>query len=633
MRTSFSASLLVLTVLGVVGATRCAPAPKLTTTTIGPNDNRKPAGKLANGVLTIELEARAGTWYPDGPKGVALAVFAFAEAGQALQSPGPLIRVPAGTQVHATIHNTLAKPMWLYGMGAKTGMGDSVQIAAGASKDVQFTRSTAGTFAYLARTDTFPIAARFGADAQLNGAMVVDSAGAAPSNDRIFVISSYAELDTTTRSGINKNVGLNFNGIGYPANERLQLTQGDSVHWRFINLSNLEHPLHLHGFYYRVDARGDVSGDTAYAAVQRRMAVTEVVKPLQTMALTFSPERSGNWVFHCHVASHIAPFESFDSDKSVMTHEDHDATADANHMVGLVLAMNVRRTGPAPVAPAVARSIRMIVRSKAAVYGKNIGYAFVLGGSPEERDTAAMKVPGPQLELTRGERVAVTIVNQSHESAAIHWHGIELESFPDGVPGISGDSGSILPHIKAGDSITVRFTPPRAGTFIYHSHSNEFQQISSGLYGALIVRETGEKPAPGAEHVLLLSDGGPIGNFFDPTKYPQALVNGSGTPAPIDLKVGAHGRFRLINIHSDFAMAVTLLNGDKPVEWRVLAKDGFPLTAMQSTPRAAAVTIQPGETYDIEVVPHAAATLTWRYSIDGVPPTLVKPVEGVVRIH
>ena len=33
----------------------------------------------------------------------------------------------------------------------------------------------------------------------------------------------------------------------------------------------------------------------------------------------------------------------------------------------------------------------------------------------------------------------------------------------------------------------------RAGTFMYHSHSNEMQQISSGLYGAIVVNEPGVK--------------------------------------------------------------------------------------------------------------------------------------------
>ena len=71
--------------------------------------NRKPAGTFANGVLTIALEARAGTWYPGGTEG------------------------------RATVRNSLTKPMWLYGMGAKAGLKDSVRIAAGATLTWRYT--------------------------------------------------------------------------------------------------------------------------------------------------------------------------------------------------------------------------------------------------------------------------------------------------------------------------------------------------------------------------------------------------------------------------------------------------------------------------------------------------------------
>ena len=116
----------------------------------------------------------------------------------------------------------------------------------------------------------------------------------------------------------------------------------------------------------------------------------------------------------------------------------------------------------------------------------------MLGDSPAAAKRDSFSVPGPTLELTRGKRVAITIVNQSQERAAVHWHGIELESYPDGVPGWSGIGTRTIPSIMPGDSLTVRFTPPRAGTFMYHSHSNEIQQITSGLYGAIIVLEPGE---------------------------------------------------------------------------------------------------------------------------------------------
>src|SRR5260370_12410869 len=68
---------------------------------IAANNNRTPAGELTGGVLTIKLELRQGRWQPENENGGALTVYAFGEAGRTLQNPGPLIRVPQGTDVHA----------------------------------------------------------------------------------------------------------------------------------------------------------------------------------------------------------------------------------------------------------------------------------------------------------------------------------------------------------------------------------------------------------------------------------------------------------------------------------------------------------------------------------------------------
>ena len=38
------------------------------------------------------------------------------------------------------------------------------------------------------------------------------------------------------------------------------------------------------------------------------------------------------------------------------------------------------------------------------------------------------------------------------------------------------------------DSFVARFTPPRAGTFVYHTHVNESRQQLAGLAGALVGR-------------------------------------------------------------------------------------------------------------------------------------------------
>ena len=97
--------------------------------------------------------------------------------------------------------------------------------------------------------------------------------------------------DTTTTNPLTECRGRRFvytiNGRAWPRTERVHATVGDSLHWRVINVSGQLHPMHLHGFYYRVDARGDGFADTLYSSAARRLVVTELLRPLTTMAVTW----------------------------------------------------------------------------------------------------------------------------------------------------------------------------------------------------------------------------------------------------------------------------------------------------------------------------------------------------------
>jgi FtsP/CotA-like multicopper oxidase with cupredoxin domain len=595
-----------------------APVPRAAVS-VHPNDNRRPAGHYRSGVLTVHLVARTGVWEPDGPNGGQHTVEAFAEEGKALETPGPLLRAPAGSRVQASVTNSLAVPLWVYGLGDVRGLADSFLVAPGATVARNFRLDAPGTFYYAARGEARAALGRTHDDSQLHGAIVVDPAGAPATPDRIFVISTWYTIDTTTVSGLGPNSVLAINGLSWPYTERIETTQGDTLHWRVVNVTPFEHPMHLHGFYFRVDARGDGARDTLYTAQQQRLGVTEVVMPGQTMAITWAPVRPGNWVFHCHFASHITAPALFDADRRMPTGPMPIHTAMHNHMGGLVIGIHVRAKGPEPRAAATARPIRIIVRSRAAVYGRYAGYAYVIGGSPEEQIQDSLPTPGPTLVLTRGEPVAITIVNQSHEDAAIHWHGIELQSFPDGVPGWSGMGRNTLPMVAAHDSLTVRFTPPRAGTFIFHSHSNEFQQIGSGLYGALVVVEPGAPRDPETDRVMLLSDDGPTVSFLTPP--PAALLNGRPLAEPVVLRAGVSHRLRLINIRTDYLMTVGLADSSGTLSWTVLAKDGADLPSPSVRP--ATLQLAPGETYDVEVAARPAGDLKLHLTMptfDNVPP-------------
>ena len=606
-------------------------------TVITPNDNRQSAGTLVGHILSVQLEARDGVWYPEGPSGKSLLAAAWGEPGKPLLNPGPLIRVPVGTEVRVTLRNTLTRPLTVFGLGAKRGVADSIAVAAGATQEVRFTAAAPGTFYYTARSAPGPFGLRNPEDTQLNGAIIVDPPGITPRpGERTFLISWWFTLDSTSKSGLGHGT-MAINGLSWPHTERLDMVQGDSADWRVINLTESPHPMHLHGFYFRMDAKGDGVTDSLYTADQRRLAVTESIGIFQTMRLAWSPNRPGNWIYHCHFIGHVSHLASLDTERGEMNHDGLAGHgSDRPHqMFGLVLGIRVAPRGPAVASSEAPRPIRLLIRQKPGVYGDHAGYAFVLGGTAAADDPGALPPPpGPTLVLRRNQPVAVTIVNQSKDRAAVHWHGIELESFPDGVPDWSGWEKEILPSVAPGDSITVRFTPPRAGTFMYHSHFNEDQQISSGLYGALLVLEPGQQYSPATDRVLFFSSAGPTVNVvagpFAPT-----LLNGRAQPDTMELRAGTTYRLRLINMTGDITTLVSLSNGGKPVEWRALAKDGALLPAVQATLRPAALGFDPGEIYDFEFTPRAPGNLVLNFGPPDAPPEFGFPkrADVVVRVR
>jgi FtsP/CotA-like multicopper oxidase with cupredoxin domain len=554
-----------------------------------------------------------------------------------------------GTEVHAFVRNSLDKPLTMFGLGERRGVAaDSFVVDPGGVREVRFRAGEPGTFYYAGKTSKAPVIDRTGDDGQLNGAIVVDPAGAVP-NDRIFMISWWVAVDRTSPTGLDRAT-IVINGRSWPHTERIDATQGDSLHWRWINLTDLPHPMHLHGFYFRVDAVGNGARYTTYAPDEQRRAVTEPVMPGGTMALTWSPTRPGNWVFHCHFVGHISHLVSIGTQRGVPAssavpeaHEhgdsamgekpNHDMAPMAHQMAGLVLGIRVAPTGVAAAAPARAyRPIRLIVRSKPNVYGDLPGYAYVLGGTPAERDTATLTLPGPTLVLEKDQPVAITVVNRSQAPAAVHWHGIELESFPDGVPGWSGAGLTRLPAIAPNDSLTVRFTPPRAGTFMYHSHFDEFGQIASGLYGSIVVVEPGRRYDGDTDRVMLLSDDGPTRNVIM-GPFPKALFNGQSQPARLDLRAGVTYRFRFINIRTDYPAMVTILDEGQPASWRVVAKDGADLPPHQVKSGPAVLMFAAGEIYDVELTPHVGQSLTLQFGNPQLGPIPKQETNVEVRVR
>jgi manganese oxidase len=407
--------------------------------------------------------------------------------------------------------------------------------------------------------------------------------------------------------------------------------------------------MHLHGFYFHLESKGDWRSEQEFGKDERPFLVTNLMLPGETMRVGWVPEREGNWVFHCHFAFHVShhlallrgevgtppshpPAIAATAGLPSDPHAGHAPAAEPHRMAGLVLGIRVGPGRTSPAAPATvmaARNIRLIAQSAPKRFGSLSGLGYVVQEGAVEPPRDSVAIPGPTLVLRRGEPVRITVVNRLAEPTAVHWHGIELESFPDGVPGWSGTPGRIMPPIAPADSFVAEFVPPRTGTFIYHTHSNEQLQLGSGLYGALLVVEAGKPYNPDTERVILVGGGGPADSLPQFGFESPGLVNGSPAPPPMDLAVGTTYRFRLININPDWRVIFSLMSDSALAVWRPLAVDGADLPLTQRRERPAHLLTGPGQTADFEFTPTARGVL--RLEVKTQLPGWIIPI--VVRVR
>ena len=564
----------------------------------GFNDNRNPAGTRSGGVFRAAFEVNRVEWRPLGDN-QSETVPAFIEAGKPAALPGPLLRMPVGTLARVAVTNRLDYAIVVHGLSARrTVTQDSLLVPAGATREARFQADVEGTYFYWAAKPGMPFEDRVFNDSQLNGALIVDPPGGR-SDDRVFLISQYQWSDANGREL------LTINGRPWPLTERLTYTVGDSVRWRWINASQNSHPLHLHGFYFRVDARGDAARDTVYWQSQQRMAVTELLNPQQTMRIAWSPDRPGGWIFHCHLTFHILPnaplgLPGKDSlerwfNRIIDPNLVHDPAHHVEHgMGGLMLAMAVRPRGgvlPAPVVPQ--RVIRLFVQSGRIPGDTNLRYSYVLQeGDAPPRDS--LRRWAPAVVLHRGEPTAIRVINRMAVPTMVHWHGLEIQSPFDGVVGIGGYPGSPAPPIMPGDSFEVRVTPPRSGSFMYHTHMQELFQQTGGLWGPLLVLDPGQPWDREHDLVFQLGSTPPNG---DP------MLNGAERHDTLTLKTGVTYRFRLMNVTLANPLAEFWLvrPSGAAQSWTQLARDGFDLPAWQRRETLARLHVGIGETKDVAV--------------------------------
>jgi CopA family copper-resistance protein len=106
--------------------------------------------------------------------------------------------------------------------------------------------------------------------------------------------------------------------------------------------------------------------------------------------------------------------------------------------------------------------------------------------------------PGPTLEFTEGDYAVIYVTNEMDVETSVHWHGLLLPNFQDGVPYLT------TPPILPGETFKYEFPIIQAGTYWYHSHT--MLQEQSGVFGSFVIQPKMKTHDYNKELVVVLSD-------------------------------------------------------------------------------------------------------------------------------
>jgi FtsP/CotA-like multicopper oxidase with cupredoxin domain len=146
-------------------------------------------------------------------------------------------------------------------------------------------------------------------------------------------IEPLAPQDAEVARKIKLSVGPNLkNGMDFLVNNDVHVNDkpvkvGELQIWEINNASLMDHPFHLHGFFFQVIEENDK------APSYRAWKDTYNLTPRTKIKIAWMPDdRPGMWMYHCHIIEHhaagmMANFEVIDGSKPYVKKEmDHSAS-------------------------------------------------------------------------------------------------------------------------------------------------------------------------------------------------------------------------------------------------------------------------------------------------------------------
>lgn len=222
-------------------------------------------------------------------------------------TPGPTIEAVEGDRVRLLVTNRLREhtsihwhgillPNGMDGVGGLT----QPQIKPGETYAYEFTLRQHGTFMYHPHADEMVQMA-----VGMMGMFIIHPKQPRSIVDRDFAIMLHEWAIHPGTYRPDPSVMLDFNiftmnGKVFPSIQPMVARTGDRVRIRLGNLSMDQHPMHIHGFSFKVTA---TDGGPIPEAGQ--WPQTTVPVPVgSTREIEFIADEPGDWAFHCHKSHH-----------------------------------------------------------------------------------------------------------------------------------------------------------------------------------------------------------------------------------------------------------------------------------------------------------------------------------------
>ncbi|MFS8039184.1 multicopper oxidase family protein [Xanthobacter sp. AM11] len=211
--------------------------------------------------------------------------------------------------------------------------------------------------------------------------------------------------------------------------------------------------------------------------------------------------------------------------------------------------------------------------------------AALLGpGKPQTHGFCAYNgTPFLTVRAPRGTRLLVDFENRLPDLTTVHWHGIRVPNFSDGVSPLTQAA------IPPGGRFAYNVPLPDPGLYFFHPHCDETGQVGRGLAGLLIVDDPAEaRLGFDLEHIIVVKDWrlDAAGRWLPMTSDEGASTAGTfgtvratnGQPVPPRVEAPAHGDVRLRVLVADSTRVIDL--GCDTDDAALIAVDGQACTPM-----------------------------------------------------